>query len=263
MTLLAVLCALAVALWPGPAPPPRPPAGPPDGGPADTRRSRGPSRPGGWWRRRRVVSGDWVADLAEVTAVGLRAGLGLERAVRTAAAVPAVAAAAPWLPAALDDAARVGAPVAEVLAGRVGDAPKAGAGAGPLVVRRRSGGASADEAADLGVLVRAWRLSEHLGAPASDTTATAAAVIRERRAAAERAAAVVAGPRASMRLLTALPLLGPAVGLLLGIGPGHLYGSTPARVGAVLGVLLTALGWWWGHRLLARGRRSARTGVPS
>lgn len=262
MTLLAVLCALAVALWPGPAPPPGPPPGPPDGGPEDARRPRGPSRAGAWWRRRRVAPGDWVADLAEVTAVGLRAGLGLERAVRTAARVPTVAAAAPWLPAALDDAARVGARVAEVLAGRVSDAPEAGAGAGPLVVRHRSS-ATADEAADLGVLVRAWRLSEHLGAPASDTTATAAAVIRERRAAAERAAAVVAGPRASMRLLTALPLLGPAVGLLLGIGPGHLYGSTPARAGAVLGVLLTALGWWWGHRLLARGRRSARTGVPS
>ena len=66
--------------------------------------------------------------------------------------------------------------------------------------------------------------------------------MRERRAAADRTAVVVAGPRASMVLLSALPLAGPAAALLVGLPPGRLYDSVAARVLGVVGLLLTARG---------------------
>jgi tight adherence protein B len=112
---------------------------------------------------------------------------------------------------------------------------------------------------DVAVLLTAWRLSEELGAGAADVTRAASATVRSRRAARERTAAVVAGPRASMWLLTGLPLAGPVVGMLLGVGPASLYGSVPAASSAAVGGLLTAAGWWWGRTLLRRAARAART----
>ena len=56
-------------------------------------------------------------------------------------------------------------------------------------------------------------------------TASAAASVRDRRAAAERTAVVVAGPRASMVLLSALPLAGPVAALVVGMPPARLYDS--------------------------------------
>ena len=88
---------------------------------------------------------------------------------------------------------------------------------------------------DLALLVAAWRLAEEVGAAASAVTASAAASVRERRAAADRTAVVVAGPRASMLLLSALPLAGPAAALLIGLPPGRLYDSVPARLLAFAG----------------------------
>ena len=93
---------------------------------------------------------------------------------------------------------------------------------------RRPGATSA-------LLVAAWRLAEEVGAAASAVTTSAAASVRERRAAADRTAVVVAGPRASMVLLSALPLAGPAAALLVGLPPGRLYDSVAARVLGVVG----------------------------
>ena len=59
------------------------------------------------------------------------------------------------------------------------------------------------------MLEAAWRLAEQAGAATSVVTAAAASSIRARHAAAERAAVVAAGPRASMWLLSALPVAGP------------------------------------------------------
>jgi tight adherence protein B len=227
VTAVLLLVLVAVLLWPGratdrPAP--------------DARRVRGPVRA---HLPRRRVGGEWVAELAEVTTVGLRAGLDLPAAVGVAARSPTVRSAAPWLGTRVAAAVDGGAGVSECLA----DAPSAGP----------------DERSDLAVLARAWRLSEHTGAAASRTTAGAAAAIRARAAARERVAAALAGPRASMRLLTLLPLGGPVVGLLLGLSPGELYGSLAARAAAVLGLGLTAVGWWWSRGLVGRALRPGRT----
>ena len=189
--------------------------------------------------RRRRVADPWVADFAEVVAVGLAAGLDLPSAALASARSPGVVAGAPWLAGHLRDCVEGGRGVTTILDAAVDLAPQ--------------------ERADLGLLVAAWRLAERVGAAASAVTSSAASSIRERRAAADRAAVVVAGPRASMVLLSAMPLAGPAVAALIGMPPSRLYDSAPSRVLAVCGVLLTLLGWWWASTLLRRARRPGGT----
>lgn len=196
-------------------------------------------------RRRTARSPDaaWVADFAEVVAVGLDAGLDLPAAALASARSPGVQASAPWLAPHLQASSEVGRGVTAVLEGNPHPAD--------------------EDRHDLALLVAAWRLAEQVGAAASAVTSAAAAALRERRAAAERTAVVVAGPRASMLLLSVLPLAGPAAALLVGLTPGRLYDSAAARLLGVTGLLLTALGWWWSRRLLRRARRPGRTdGAP-
>jgi tight adherence protein B len=186
----------------------------------------------------------WVADFAEVVAVGLDAGLDLPAAALASAQSPGVRTSAPWLAPHLRTSVDAGHGVTTVLDGDPDLADEA----------RR----------DLALLVAAWRLAEDVGAAASAVTSSAAASVRERRAAADRTAVVVAGPRASMLLLSALPLAGPAAAMLVGLSPGRLYDSTAARLLGATGLLLTAAGWWWARGLLRRARRPGRTdGSPT
>lgn len=248
------LAVAAVALWPGPVARRGQRTGTSPVGAVGRVRVALP----GWFASRRAGArvrpdDEWVADLAEVVAVGLDAGLDLSRAVLTACHAPAVAQRAPWLHDRVAAAVGDGRGVARCLAGPL-DPPLGGLSPRP-----------AQRAADgVDVLVRAWRLSEEVGAAASTTTTAAAAVLRSRGADRQRAATLVAGPRASMWLLTTLPLLGPVLGLLAGVGPGRLYGSPLARTSALVGVLFAAVGWLWARRLLRRAQRpgtvSGRTG---
>ena len=180
-----------------------------------------------------------MADLAEVTAVGLEAGLDLAAAAVASARSPGVVEHAPWLRERLEAARAAGHPISACL-----EPPE---------------GVPAEERRELALLVAAWRLAEEAGAAAADVTTAAATIVRARRAAGDRAAVVAAGPKASMWLLTGLPLVGPVAGLLVGIRPDRLYASGPARVAAVVGVLLTAVGWWWSRTVLARAGRPGRT----
>lgn len=189
--------------------------------------------------RARTPSQEWVADFAEVVAIGLDAGLDLAAAALTSAGSPGVIAQAPLLAERLDDGVRQGLGVAGAL--DVAD------------------GLSQVERADLAPVTAAWRLAEEVGGAASAVTASAARSVRDRQAARQRLAAVVAGPRTSMWLLSALPVVGPLAGALAGIGPARLYGSPASKGVAVLGLLLTGLGWWWCRALLRRALRPART----
>ena len=199
------------------------------------------------WRRSRASSG-WVADFAEVVAVGLQAGLPLDAACGVAASSPPVVTAAPWLQAHLAGAADRGAGVAEVL-DSVSQPPA------PQRALVRAG-----DVADLAVLTAAWRLSECLGAPAASVTATAARSVRDRREAADRLEVAASGPRTSMLLLSALPLLGPLGGAAVGVGPARLYAGVAGAGSLALGCALTLLGWWWSTSLLRRACLPARTG---
>lgn len=108
------------------------------------------------------------------------------------------------------------------------------------------------------LLVRTLRISAELGAPVAMSARIASDVLRDQTRARERTRVLVAGPRASMHLLTALPVIGPGVVVLLGLPPGEVYGGV-LGVGVVLvGLALTGLGW-----LVSRGilRRAARPSV--
>ncbi len=239
----AVVAALSCLVWPGRSG---------DGG-ADEAPSDGAGAAASWVDRvfalvrRPMARGPdeaWVADFAEVVAVGLDAGLDLPAAALASARSPGLLVSAPWLAPHLQSSVDAGRGVTTVLEGNPDLTSEA----------RR----------DLALLVAAWRLVEEVGAAASAVTTSAAVSVRERRAAADRTAVVVAGPRASMLLLSALPLAGPAVALLVGLSPGRLYDSTAARLLGAAGLLVTALGWWWARGLLRRAQRSGRTdGAPT
>lgn len=194
------------------------------------------------------ASTGWVADFAEGVTIGLEAGLSLEAACRVAASSPSVARAAPWLSTCLAEAQERGDGVAETLSA----VARSGRG-GP-------GPARAPDVADLAALIAAWRLSEHVGAPAAAVTATAARSVRDRREARDRLEVASSGPRTSMMLLSALPLLGPLGGAAAGVGPMRLYAGVAGAGSLVTGCVLTLVGWWWARSLLRRACLPALTG---
>ncbi|MDN5768146.1 MAG: type II secretion system F family protein [Humibacillus sp.] len=97
----------------------------------------------------------------------------------------------------------------------------------------------------------AWRLSEVTGAPLAEAVERAAEALRDAQARQRRVAVAVAGPRATVFVLTALPLTGPIFGLACGLSPVELYlGSSLAAVSVVAGVVLVLLGRLWCRRLV-------------
>ncbi len=265
MTIIALLVACAVLLWPSrvdrqrPARPPgrsgrspgRPRAAGSRIGPRSTpgiagsRAGRLLTRPGR--RARGGPEGGWVAEFAEIVAVGLDAGLDLISAVEVAASTPGVARAAPWIGREVERARARGFGAVEVMVAATRSS------AGPPHVQ-------GPDAADLGILIAAWRLTEEVGTAASWVTASAAAAVRERRAARDRLDVATSGPRASMALLTGLPLVGPIGGAVVGFGPARLYGDDVGRAAFAVGLVLTATGWWWSRAMVRRAARPGLTG---
>ncbi|MEP7369528.1 MAG: type II secretion system F family protein [Dermatophilaceae bacterium] len=112
--------------------------------------------------------------------------------------------------------------------------------------------AGAAGSAELLLLAQAWSLTEDMGAPLAQAVRTAAGLIEARIAQERRLTAALAGARATVNVLTVLPLGGPLVALFLGIGPGELYGGSPLTGGSLaLGLVLAGLGRLWVRRMLA------------
>lgn len=100
---------------------------------------------------------------------------------------------------------------------------------------------------------QAWALSERTGAPLADALAASEEVLRARARSRDRLTSAAAGPRASMGVLTMLPLSGPVVGLACGIGPRELYFSTTwSTASLVAGIGFAGFGWWWSRGILER-----------
>ena len=114
---------------------------------------------------------------------------------------------------------------------------------------------AADGDSDLAFLAAAWQLTDEFGVAAAPAARASAAVLRERAASDDRRTVLAAGPRASMWLLTLLPLCGPLVAVVLGLPVGDVYGSPPALAAATVGLGLTALGWFWSRTVLRRALR--------
>ena len=106
---------------------------------------------------------------------------------------------------------------------------------------------------EISFVASAWALSERHGAPLAVAVERAAAGLREARARQRKVRVAVAGPRATVTVLTVLPLTGPAFGLACGIDPATLYlGSPLAAVSAALGVGLIVVGRLWCRRMIRR-----------
>ncbi|KGN32177.1 hypothetical protein N802_10905 [Knoellia sinensis KCTC 19936] len=180
----------------------------------------------------------WVSDFAELSAVGLDAGLPAVEAARLACEVD-VARARPELLA---------------LGDRLVEAQRHGGSVGACL------GDAAREDPDLAFLAAAWQLTDEFGVAAAPAARTSADVLRERAASGDRRAVLAAGPRASMWLLTLLPLAGPLVTLVLGLPVRTVYGNPAALIAVVGGLALTALGWWWSRTVLHRALRPSEVG---
>lgn len=103
----------------------------------------------------------------------------------------------------------------------------------------------------LAFVAAAWLLSERTGAPLAEAVARAAARTRSELSRRRRVSAAVAGPRATVNVLSALPLVGPIFGLASGLDPAEVYLSSPAVVAAVLlGFALILVGRWWCRRMV-------------
>lgn len=192
-------------------------------------------RPG---RRAAAVSTQDLLALLEAIAPALEAGMAPASALRIAAD----ARSAPGHPDPLGALARA-------MASSAAD----GASLGPLWREA----AESEGSAELLLLAQAWSLTEDMGAPLAQAVRTTAGLLEARIAHERRLAATVAGAKATVNVLTVLPIGGPLVALVLGIGPGELYGSSRLTQGSlVLGLCLAGVGRWWVRRMVravARG----------
>lgn len=178
--------------------------------------------------------GEEVAEFAELLALCLRSGLSPREAIRIARhdgtfVHPRVTATADLL-----DGLHSGRPDTSSMD------PSAGGASSPV-------GASGSH-----LLLSAWSLGLDCGAPLMEAVDAAAQALRTVAAAQRRAVAARAGPRASMRLLTLLPLGGPLAALAIGADPMATFGQPVALASMLTGLLLTAVGWWWSRRLITR-----------
>ncbi|WP_395243836.1 type II secretion system F family protein [Agromyces sp. MMS24-K17] len=102
-------------------------------------------------------------------------------------------------------------------------------------------------------LAAAWAVAERAGAPLATSLRDLAEALRDEAQALRDLDAALAGPKASARLVTALPLIAVGFGLLLGFDTAGVLLGTPVGIGCLaLGSLLLWAGATWNRRLVAR-----------
>ena len=110
-----------------------------------------------------------------------------------------------------------------------------------------------------GELAACFDTAEASGCPLADVLARFAAHLETEDDAEAARKSALAGPRATVRLLTWLPLSGLGLGLLLGVDPVATLLANPWGLAALAaGVVLTAAGRLWSSRLVR-----AAAGIPS
>lgn len=62
----------------------------------------------------------------------------------------------------------------------------------------------------------------------------------------------MAGPKATVRVLSWLPLIGVGLGLLIGVKPAELFSGLPGQLSIGGGIVLYLLGRWWMRRMMVR-----------
>ena len=189
----------------------------------------------------------------------------IARAHRGRAARVAAATAATELADALQritDELRAGSHPAAALAGVTADGPVAARLLTPAATAARLGddvpaalrrGQDTAVTTELGRVAAAWSLAERHGVPLADVLARVHGDIRWRVRFGASVQALLAGPRATAGVLTALPGLGVALGQLLGADPiGVLRAGPLGQVLLVVGIGLVAAGRAWTDQILRR-----------
>ncbi|GAA1491328.1 type II secretion system F family protein [Brachybacterium sacelli] len=97
----------------------------------------------------------------------------------------------------------------------------------------------------------ALTVCERTGAPTAGMLQGLADALRDLHDASLARRTAFAGPRSTARILLVLPLAGLGLGMLLGGDPLRLLLTSPGgNLLGVLGLVLTAAGWWWMRRLI-------------
>lgn len=189
-----------------------------------------PARSVRWRPRRRrspVAELEALAGVADLLAMTLRSGA----TPVTAVAVVAREAPSPW----------------RAVLEEVHAALAAGEGGGAVWQRHVA------RRPELSAVAGAWALSEDLGVALAPSMTTSAQVLRAQVQARRRLEAATSGARATMRMLTVLPLVGLLAGFAFGLAPWEVYGHSPVTmVSAIIGLVLTGVGWVICRWLLAR-----------
>ncbi|MDO8731351.1 MAG: type II secretion system F family protein [Actinomycetota bacterium] len=103
----------------------------------------------------------------------------------------------------------------------------------------------------LGHLAACWEVAAHTGSGLSQAVAMLAESARTREELEATLNAELASPRATMRVLSLLPVVGIFMGISLGADPmGWLLGNPIGLMCATGGLLLTASGWLWSRQLV-------------
>ncbi|WP_300012305.1 type II secretion system F family protein [Pseudonocardia sp.] len=194
--------------------------------------------------------------LVAVTAYRRRA------ATRSAAAAAATASELASAVARMADELASGMHPAAALAGTVADGPRARDVLGPAAAAgrlgddvphalRRGADRRPEVRADVARLADAWALADRHGIPLAELLAGVRADLRWRLQFAGRVRAELAGPRATALVLTTLPLLGVALGQLVGADPLAVLRDGPlGQVLLVVGVALGTAGVAWSEAIM-------------
>jgi tight adherence protein B len=103
---------------------------------------------------------------------------------------------------------------------------------------------------DLRLVGSAWSLCDSVGSPLAATLASIVATVRQRRELQRRIAAALAGPQATVRVLSLLPALGPVVAVVVGVPVDELYAGSAGLAALASGAGLMLVGRWWCRRLV-------------
>ena len=139
--------------------------------------------------------------------------------------------------------------------------------------RPRDPGAHADA---YRTVASVWDLALQTGGPLADAVDGVCGHLREEARLRARLEGLAAGPRTSRRLLSVLPIAGPALAVLIGADLVDLYSTVVGSLSVLVGVGLTGIGWWWSRDMVERatrprpyptgtvrsGRTDAAPGVP-
>lgn len=122
--------------------------------------------------------------------------------------------------------------------------------------RHRSKAADPERASPIAVVAAIWEVASVAGAPLAGALRAAAIALRDVAELQRRTRVALAGPRATMRLVVAMPIVAVAFGVLLGYDTlGVLFG-TPVGWGCLcVGTGLTLAGRTWSRRLVVRASR--------